>query len=382
MSDLIQWDPVDDNNNDSPPDGFPEGMNYSQVNNASRAVMGAMARYNADHNGSLTTGGTGNAYTVTSNQTIAAYTAGISLVILANRVNTDTPTLNLNGLGALPFRREAGVDLEENEIANTYYRVLCDGTQFLIAGAASAVAEVHLSDLVPLGPGGATRLRLIHTLGDDGEDRTHEAGDLLDLVAKLSTPETVIEGSDLITFYDDSDGVIKTVARQVLFDLFSDLTTPLTDFAVGDFLALGDATDSNKIKLISLANYYKNIETTLPLNSRLVFFDPTADQVKTISSQDFQDNVIGTTADTSEKTFSVGGVLVKVGNVVNNTDSAQVYNFGTAFPNVCWGVWINKRSSNSTNPLFATDITAVKFEINRSDFDDGTSNVDYFAIGF
>ena len=44
MSDVSQWSPVDANNNATPPDGFPEGMPASTVNDASRAVMGGARR--------------------------------------------------------------------------------------------------------------------------------------------------------------------------------------------------------------------------------------------------------------------------------------------------------------------------------------------------
>lgn len=48
MSDITQWDPVDANNSDVPPDGFPEGMPASAVNDASRAVMGSVRRHAED----------------------------------------------------------------------------------------------------------------------------------------------------------------------------------------------------------------------------------------------------------------------------------------------------------------------------------------------
>ena len=44
MSDISQWDPIDANNSDPPPDGFPEGQSAGSLNDASRAVMGAVRR--------------------------------------------------------------------------------------------------------------------------------------------------------------------------------------------------------------------------------------------------------------------------------------------------------------------------------------------------
>lgn len=48
MGNLSTWSAVDGSNNQTPPDGFPEGMAPSTVNNAARAVMGAVRRWYED----------------------------------------------------------------------------------------------------------------------------------------------------------------------------------------------------------------------------------------------------------------------------------------------------------------------------------------------
>lgn len=45
MADISEWDPVDDGNTDAPPNGWPEFMQPSAVNNAARAMMGAIRRW-------------------------------------------------------------------------------------------------------------------------------------------------------------------------------------------------------------------------------------------------------------------------------------------------------------------------------------------------
>ena len=45
MADISAWSPVDESNNQPPPDGFPEGMAPSGLNNGMRAVMGAVRRW-------------------------------------------------------------------------------------------------------------------------------------------------------------------------------------------------------------------------------------------------------------------------------------------------------------------------------------------------
>ena len=66
MSDVVKWKIDPDINSDSPPDGFPEGMTYSNVNNSAREVMAAIARWNRDISGQLTTQGTPDALIIST----------------------------------------------------------------------------------------------------------------------------------------------------------------------------------------------------------------------------------------------------------------------------------------------------------------------------
>ena len=45
MGDISTWNPVDNSNTTAPPDGWPEGMAPSGVNNCARAMMGAVRRW-------------------------------------------------------------------------------------------------------------------------------------------------------------------------------------------------------------------------------------------------------------------------------------------------------------------------------------------------
>lgn len=101
MSEVYTWDKVAANNNDAPPDGWPENQAYSSVNNCAREMMAALARDLADRNGTLTSTGTAPAYAVTSNRTIAALTDGLIIGFRAHaNSGGGAVTLNLNGLGA------------------------------------------------------------------------------------------------------------------------------------------------------------------------------------------------------------------------------------------------------------------------------------------
>lgn len=98
MAEINNLDVVADNNNAAPPDGFPENMNYRDVNNAARELMALIARWFADTNGSLTATGTANAITLTTNATYDGLFDGLTLVFEAANTNTAATTLTVNAL--------------------------------------------------------------------------------------------------------------------------------------------------------------------------------------------------------------------------------------------------------------------------------------------
>ena len=95
MSEINTWDVTASNNNASPPNGWPENMNYSDVNNSARENMAAAARLYADMNGTLNTTGSSNAYLLTSNRTLTAYASGLGFVFKADHSNTGAATIDV-----------------------------------------------------------------------------------------------------------------------------------------------------------------------------------------------------------------------------------------------------------------------------------------------
>ena len=83
-----------------------EGMAPSQVDDSMRAMMSSGAKYRDDMNGTLTTGGTNTAYTITTNQGFASVSA-LSGQVLAIRFNATcgaAPTLAVDSLSAQPIQ--------------------------------------------------------------------------------------------------------------------------------------------------------------------------------------------------------------------------------------------------------------------------------------
>lgn len=127
-----------------------EGMAPSAVNDSARAGMAAVAKYRDDVAGSITTGGTSTAYTVTSYQGFdtLAHLGGQVIAFVPHTTNGSTVTLNVDGLGVKPLRSAPSVEL----VAGT----LVEGTPYTCVYNASD-AVFYLRDfyvnpyVVPIG---------------------------------------------------------------------------------------------------------------------------------------------------------------------------------------------------------------------------------------
>lgn len=140
MSDVSQWDVDAASNNSASPDGFPEGMAPSGLNNSAREVMAAVARWYEQLDNTLTTGGSSNAYTISTNNLHAAL-ADIGLIIAeANHANTGAATLNVDTLGAVSIKKHHDQALISGDIEIGQILVLLyDGTNFQLLNPAAQV---------------------------------------------------------------------------------------------------------------------------------------------------------------------------------------------------------------------------------------------------
>jgi hypothetical protein len=95
-----------------------EGQAPSSVNNSARAVMASVAKWRDDLNGTLTTGGSSTAYTLTTNQTFASLVDGLEVSFKLNVTSGAAPTLNVDGLGAKLLRFDAGTVMPTGVLAS------------------------------------------------------------------------------------------------------------------------------------------------------------------------------------------------------------------------------------------------------------------------
>lgn len=99
------WSEIDASNNAVPPNGWPEGMAPSDVNNSARAQMGGEKRWWDRSNATQTTTGTSTAYVLTYAAAESALYDGEETSFVLHTTTGATPTLNRDGLGAKSLRR-------------------------------------------------------------------------------------------------------------------------------------------------------------------------------------------------------------------------------------------------------------------------------------
>lgn len=135
MADLgsSTWSEIDASNNQVPPNGWPEGMAPSDVNNSARSQMGGEKRWWARSNSTQTTTGTSTAYVLTYAAAESALYDGEETSFVLHTTCGPLPTLNRDGLGAKFLRRfdyatnafisvGAG-DFRENQVLRVRYNL-------------------------------------------------------------------------------------------------------------------------------------------------------------------------------------------------------------------------------------------------------------------
>ncbi len=206
MSEIQSWSATAASNNSASPDGWPESMAPSGINNSARENMAALARWYKDSNGSLTSGGSSNAYTLTPNRTISAYASGVEFLFAANHANTSTATLNVSSLGAKDLRDRDGAALASGDIesgailhavydnSNGYFRVTN-----LITGLGAGTT--NLDSLTDVAISTATSGDLLRYNGTSWVNATlaaslSAASETVSGIVELATAAEVLAGTD------------------------------------------------------------------------------------------------------------------------------------------------------------------------------------------
>lgn len=130
-----------------------EGWAPSNVNNAFRAALADIKQYIDDVGGGLSTAGSANAYTVTTNATWTAYADNMKLAVQASFTNTGAATVNVDGLGAKTIKKYSAdgvADVASGDMqSGASYVLTYDGTggYFVIIGGSRSAAMAAIDGL-------------------------------------------------------------------------------------------------------------------------------------------------------------------------------------------------------------------------------------------
>jgi len=131
MAEIKDYSVTADDNDSASPNGMPEGMAPSGVNNSWRESFARVKRWYEDVSAAKTTTGSSNAYVLAAARVVTAYAAGDAYMIKANHTCTSAgSTLNIDSVGAKSIVTPAGAALGAGDITS--------GGIYIVAYEASA----------------------------------------------------------------------------------------------------------------------------------------------------------------------------------------------------------------------------------------------------
>lgn len=171
---LWQWSTTPSTNASADPSiNWREGQPPSSVNDSARAMMAALALYNADISGANITTGTSTAYLLTTNSAFVGETfaslVGQMVAFTVNVTNSATATLNVDSLGAKPLRSApnveigAGVLVQGTPYRATYYT--SNGGEWILHDFYGSASAVPIGALIPYSASAAPNSSFVLTYG-------------------------------------------------------------------------------------------------------------------------------------------------------------------------------------------------------------------------
>lgn len=231
-----------------------EGMAPSAVNNSARAEMAAVAKYRDDVSGTkVTTGGSADAYTFTSNQSLTSLTDGFKIAFILSATNTGASTINVDSLGTKPLRTKTGAALVAGEVvAGCVYTAAYDSgnDEWLIHGGnitSRLAALVPAGSVIPYaGSSAPTGYLLCY---GQAVSRTTYA----DLFTAISTTYGVGDNSTTFNLPDLRGRVV--AGQDDMGGSSANRLTGLTDGVDGDTLAAAGGLESTTLTVAQMPSH-------------------------------------------------------------------------------------------------------------------------------
>jgi microcystin-dependent protein len=150
---LWQWSKTPASNATADPSiNWSEGMPPSVVNDSARAMMARLAEYRDDISGSLTTGGTASAYTLTTNEGLATPTptTGQLVSFVVNNTNALGATLTVDAGSAYPLQAPPGSSIAAGVlVSGSPYTATFSGTAWLLRNFFSNPFNIPIGGMMP-----------------------------------------------------------------------------------------------------------------------------------------------------------------------------------------------------------------------------------------
>jgi hypothetical protein len=211
MSDVNTWNVAAASNNAAAPNGFPEGMPPSGVNDAAREVMAAVARYRSDTDGVNTSSGT-NTITLAASRTMTAYAQGDLYTFKAGGTNTGATTINVDSLGAKDVQFNGAACTGGEIVSDLMYTVVYDGTQFQLMNASSFPAiDITTLEVTNIkAKDGTAAATIANGSGNVFVSTDVIVGSLVGDYAELSDIGLYIEGNPLFALFRPGEFSVST----------------------------------------------------------------------------------------------------------------------------------------------------------------------------
>src|SRR5690606_37733572 len=197
-----------------------EGQAPSSVNDSARAEMASVAKWRDDISGTLTTGGTSTAFTLTTNCVFASASEmdGAMICFIPHTTNGASPTLAVDGLTARNINVSPGVSVATGALVEgTPYVVTYDNdnTEFLLQGTLGnfVLTSVDINGATSLT--GTTNLDEMAIYDADASaNKTISISNLFKIINVFTADASPSGAIDYVVTYDASASAPKKVLLQ------------------------------------------------------------------------------------------------------------------------------------------------------------------------